>query len=56
MMELAMLSSTTLFHLEKLLSFGRRCKSEPPRRPNSEPGMEAGSGCLPAVDEFSLTA
>lgn len=35
---------------------GRRCKSEPPRRPNSEPGMEAGSGCLPAVDEFSLTA
>ena len=31
-----------------------RCKSEPPYRPNSEPGMEAAGAGLRAVDEFSL--
>ena len=31
-----------------------RCKSEPPYRPNSEPGMEAAGESLRAVDEFSL--
>ena len=31
-----------------------RCKSEPPYRPNSEPGMEAAGAGPRAVDEFSL--
>jgi hypothetical protein len=41
---------------ELLMDCPGRCKSEPPCRPNSEPGMEAGSECSPAVDEFMLTA